>query len=503
MSTSRTTPSASFSLRQMALRIVPSVVVLVTALLVLALGPSAVRRISHAHVDAQIVRASSRLSDGGILEQFSAAARDVALVVEPSVVYISTRSPVRDARGVIAELTATGSGWVYDHDGHIISNAHVVDGADRIEVQLHTGSPVPAELVARDLRTDIAVLRVRHALLHPAQRGLSEDVRQGDLVFAFGSPFEFRFSMSSGIVSGLGRSTGQTDILYENYIQVDAAINPGNSGGPLTDARGRVIGMNTAIATSRNTLGGQGQFSGIGLAIPLSMIEAVADKLIRTGEADRGFMGVTVVEFNHILRRALNYDGAGFLIQDVVPGSPADRSGLRRNDVITHLDGRALGERDRIPVIIATKSPGDVVSARLWRQNGDADGGVEVDVEIELDRYDPVLQSPELTRGLREFGLVGLETATMQRSTEIGIPFVRGVLISEVWAGSDADELFQEGATIIAVNDLPVLTLDDLYVRSERVLRGDANPSSAVITSTLVLTVRTPTGQTRRIRVPL
>jgi len=481
--------------------VLPSAVVLATAAMVLLAGPAAVRHITFAQTEARILQASGRLAEGTILEQFSQATRDVALVIEPSVVHVSTRSRVRDSRGVASDLTASGSGWVYDAEGHIISNAHVVDGAEQIEVELHNGIVLPAELVARDLRTDIAVLKTRRGLLHPAARGSSETVRQGDLVFAFGSPFEFRFSMSSGIVSGLGRSTGQQDVLYENYIQVDAAINPGNSGGPLTDARGRVIGMNTAIATARNTPSGQGQFAGIGLAIPISMIESVADKLIRTGEAQRAFMGISVSPLTEVIRRTYDYDGQGAFVDNIVPGSPAERAGLRRADVITHINDRELTDRDRIPVIVATRAPGETISARVWRPDDNGDDGNQLEFTIVLEAFDPVLRTPEVTRVLQRFGLLDIDTATMQRAAAHGTTFERGAIVLRVRPGSNAERLLEPGSIITAVNDLPINTLDDLYVRIERLQLGKMIPIGATLRTDAILTARLPGGGLRRVRV--
>src|SRR5262249_20176701 len=157
--------------------------------------------ITYAQTEARIAAASARLREGNILDELDRATRDLAQIVEPSVVHISTRATIRDsATGRATPMTSSGSGWVYDGDGHIVSNAHVVDGADEIEVQLHNGALRHAEVVGLDLHTDIAVLRIDDDQLHPAIRGRSEQVRQGERVFAFGSPFDFRFSMSSGIV---------------------------------------------------------------------------------------------------------------------------------------------------------------------------------------------------------------------------------------------------------------------------------------------------------------
>lgn len=264
----------------------PGLVVLAAAAAAILAAPFAIRRATDAQADSDIVLASRILAGETVgaqsdelvvalplLEQLNRANRAVARLVEPSVVHVSTVMTMQ-RRNFTGPYTSSGSGWIWDADGHIVTNAHVVEGSDRLQVQLFDGELRDAELVGLDLRSDIAVIKIATGGLHPSLRGDSATLEQGDMVYAFGSPFDFRFSMSSGIVSGLGRTAGLADIDYENFIQTDAAINPGNSGGPLTDIRGRVVGMNTAIATGRGNGVGQGQFAGISLAIPMSMIES-------------------------------------------------------------------------------------------------------------------------------------------------------------------------------------------------------------------------------------
>ncbi|MCZ6612226.1 MAG: trypsin-like peptidase domain-containing protein, partial [Planctomycetota bacterium] len=262
----------------------PSLIVLGTALVVLLAGPAAIRRLTYAQTQARIIQANDRLENASVLRQLNQAYRDIAALVEPSVVHISIERLMRDRSGDDRVDRSAGSGWIYSDQGYIVTNEHVIRGAQRIQVQLYDGPRLrEAQLVGADQLTDVAVIKIPPGQLHPAVLGDPDDpVRQGDIVFAFGSPFDFRFSMSSGVVSGMGRSVGiiRGDhgrwMGYENFIQVDAAINPGNSGGPLTDARGRVIGMNTAIATGeRRSSFDDGQFASIGLAIPMSMIESV------------------------------------------------------------------------------------------------------------------------------------------------------------------------------------------------------------------------------------
>ncbi|MEY4786720.1 MAG: putative periplasmic serine endoprotease DegP-like precursor, partial [Planctomycetota bacterium] len=230
--------------------LLPATIVAIAAVVVLVATPQAIRSLSQAKVDAEVVAARSRLTRSNALEEVNQATRDIAKIVEPSVLSLSASGSQKGRAG--GSQVSTGSAWIYDVYGHIVTNGHVVDSAERIDVQLHNGKIVQAQLIGLDLKTDIAVLRIEADDLTPAQRSIDIPT-QGDMVFVFGSPFDFRFSMSAGIVSGIGRSAGLSEVDYENFIQVDAAINPGNSGGPLTDIYGRVIGMNTAIATGRGS----------------------------------------------------------------------------------------------------------------------------------------------------------------------------------------------------------------------------------------------------------
>ena len=487
----------------------PSLAVLGAAALVLFVTPEAVRRIGHARTEVEIEQASQRLARGTILDELNEAFRDVARVVEPSVVHVATAGRSMSRAGM-APYLSTGSGWIYDAEGHVVTNAHVIDGAARVEVQLHDGTVHPAEVVGMDLRTDIAVLRIDGAMLHPASRGDSDAVRQGDMVFAFGSPFDFRFSMSKGIVSGVGRIAGLEDIDYENFIQVDAAINPGNSGGPLTDVRGRVVGMNTAIATGRGPGVGQGQFAGIGLAIPMSMIESVVDQLIGTGEVAKGFLGVSVAPIE--MARAMadrdatlafiaeRFRGSGAIVTSVSEDGPAARAGLREGDVIVAIDGQRVTSRELVPALISSKRPGDRVPFELWR--ADVEGGTEetLRLEIVLDRLPAEVNHEGIVRGLRSLGLRRLDTHDEQHASELGIPYRRGVLVLDVDDDSPLAEAVPEGSVIVKVMNQPVGNLDDFYTRTSRVL---VQMARGMQVRDLVLHVVAPDGTEQAVPIPL
>jgi len=188
-------------------------------------------------------------------------------------------------------------------------------------------------------------------------------------------------------------------------------------------------------------------------------------------------------------------------VREVVRDGPADRAGLRRNDIITHIDGRELTGRDRIPVIVATKPPGQTITSRVWRPNPSGEGGSEIEFEVTLDRYDFVERSRVVTNTLQNFGLLDLETATPQRAASFGARFQRGAIVQRVRPGSDADRLLEPGSIILAVDDLPILNLDDLYVRIERLMISDITPIGPGFRTSVVLTAQLPGGGVRRVRV--
>ncbi|MCH7962286.1 MAG: trypsin-like peptidase domain-containing protein, partial [Planctomycetes bacterium] len=293
--------------------------------------------------------------------------------VEPSVVHIEALRPSRGQRRV-----SSGAGWVFDDQGHIVTNAHVVGDSLKIDVQFSDGREVSAVIVGTDEYTDIAVLRAStRSGMFPITRATREPPRIGDRVFAFGSPFGFKFSMSEGIVSGLGRNPRSAVEIsgFANFIQTDAAVNPGNSGGPLVDVSGRLIGMNVAIATGSQTDGsidGSGQSAGISFAIPLATIESVATQIIESGKVARGYFGIRyngswIVDVSDARTRR-----AGVAVTSVQEDGPAWRGGLRTNDVIVEINGQRITETDMLRSSIAPLRPGQRMRVRVWR-SGDPD----------------------------------------------------------------------------------------------------------------------------------
>jgi S1-C subfamily serine protease len=323
---------------------------------------------------------------------------------------------------------------------------------------------------------------------------------QGDLVFAFGSPFEFRFSMSSGIVSGVGRSAGLAEVEYESFIQVDAAVNPGNSGGPLTDVRGRVIGINTAIATGRGSTVGSGQFAGIGLAIPMSIAENVVTQLIASGSVTRGFMGVSMVDAerlkttpskNPIFRAvAEGFQGDGAVITSITPGSPAASAGLRLGDVITALGDRRISYRDEVLSEVGTKPPGTELPVVVWRATANGTMGERIELRVTLATMNPSVNAGVFLEAFQRAGLSELVNGSRGGRPGALVGASQGPIAADVPAGS----------LIVALEGQRVASVDDLWVRLARSTVGRVRLAASPAAN---MTVLRPDGTERDVEVPL
>jgi serine protease DegQ len=254
-----------------------------------------------------------------------------------------------------------GSGVIVSHDGYILTNNHVIEAADTIEVALNDGKKFPARTVGRDPETDLAVLRIDTGSALPAITFAPvEGVHVGDVVLAIGNPFGVGQTVTMGIVSAMGRSDLGINT-FENFIQTDAAINPGNSGGALIDTRGSLIGINTAIYSR------SGGSLGIGFAIPASSARNIMEQIIKNGQVTRGWLGVQVQEVTPELAQAFKLPQKGALIAGIVRNSPAAKGGLQPGDVLVALDGKAVGNAQSVLEIIASLPPGQLTKAAILR----------------------------------------------------------------------------------------------------------------------------------------
>ena len=265
-----------------------------------------------------------------------------------------------------------GSGVIVSNTGYIITNHHVVEAADEIEVALADGKKLLAKVVGNDPETDIAVLRVDADNLPAIAFGSSDSLRVGDVVLAIGNPFGVGQTVTSGIVSALGR-TGLGINTFENFIQTDAAINPGNSGGALIDASGGLIGINTAIFSR------SGGSMGIGFAIPVSTAKMVLEQIVKTGSVTRGWIGVEVQEITPPVAESFKLGSTrGALIAGVLRGGPADKAGVKPGDVLIEIDGKPVADPAAMLNLVAALAPGAAATMKLKRNGQDVEASVTV-----------------------------------------------------------------------------------------------------------------------------
>jgi Do/DeqQ family serine protease len=259
--------------------------------------------------------------------------------------------------------TNLGSGVIVSPAGYILTNHHVVEAADEIEVALPDGKKLLAKVVGNDPETDLAVLRVNAEKLPAITFGQSEQLRVGDTVLAIGNPFGFGQTVTSGIVSAIGRA-GLGISTFENFIQTDAAINPGNSGGALVDARGNLVGINTAIYSRT------GSSSGVGFAIPVSTARMVMDQIIKSGSVTRGWIGVELQQVTPALAESFRLgDTRGVLIAGVLRGGPSDKAGVKPGDVLTAVNDTPVADPQGMLNLVAALQPGSSARLKLRRQS--------------------------------------------------------------------------------------------------------------------------------------
>jgi len=310
--------------------------------------------------------------DAPLLDAYSNAVTKVVASVGPAVVHIRvTRATPGQAGRAPRRAEGSGSGVIITPDGYVVTNSHVVEGAGTVEVSLADGRGCGAEVVGRDPATDLALLRVQGSGLPIARLGDSDRLRVGQVAIAIGNPLGFQSTVTTGVVSALGRSLrSQSGRLIENVIQTDAALNPGNSGGPLVDTRGQVVGINTAII----------QFAqGICFAIPVNTVRWVVTLLIREGKVTRGYLGISgqkvPIPVSLVRHFHLRHD-TGVQVVSVTPGSPAAAAGLREEDIVVRLADSAITDIDDLHRLLTKHVIGEKLSLVLLR------GGAALDAEI-------------------------------------------------------------------------------------------------------------------------
>jgi len=348
-----------------------------------------------------------------------------------------------------------GSGVIVSPDGYILTNNHVVDKATELKVVLADKRQFPGKVIGTDPKTDIAVVKIEASGLPTLMFGDSSNLQVGDYAFAIGNPFGVGETATMGIISATGRN-GLDIEDYEDFIQTDASINPGNSGGALLDARGELIGINTAILS-----GNSGGNQGIGFAIPINMAKYVMDEILKHGKVVRGYIGVGIQELTPALAKAFGVPAEkGALVGSVVPDSPGAKAGLQRGDVITELNGQPVIGPNDLRLKVAAMAPGTVVHLKVNR------GGTVHDINVPLEETPAGQNAANAPGGQAENSPmrgVQVEELTSDIRQQLGLdPDVKGVVISNVSDGSPAAEAgLQRGDVIEQINRHPVNSVAD------------------------------------------
>jgi serine protease Do len=369
-----------------------------------------------------------------------------------------------------------GSGVIVDPNGYILTNRHVVERADRIQVKLLNDPKLyDAKVIGSDTETDIAVIKIDpRTPLQPAKIGNSDGMNVGDWVLAVGSPFGLQETVTAGIVSAKGRDV-QGAGQFQHFIQTDAAINPGNSGGPLVNMAGEVIGISTMIAT------GDGNNAGVGFALPSNTAVQVYNQIIKTGKVSRGSIGINFLPEDERTPALLRSFGVseGVVVNSVVAGSPAEKAGLKEGDVLVAIDGQPVQDGNDLVDKISTKPIGSKVRVRYMRY-GEAKP-LETTVTI-ADRAELFAEAnrdtgqtgPQGRQTEAKFGLT-LSDLTPEMARQLRAPSMQGCLVSGVEPNSFAEDVnIREGDIIVELQHQPVRSVDDLR-RIQRTLKsGDA-----------------------------
>ena len=442
--------------------------ILGTMVLLLASGPEA------AQTGAKSPQPSKSLAD------YSTAMEALAQSASPAVVQIlvQTLAPLGNGdsqrAGFVSEREATGSGVIVDPDGYIVTNAHVVRNARRIDVNILRsdergeephGHLVPAKLIGLDRQVDIAVVKIEGKNLPALSFVNSDNLRQGQLVLAVGSPLGLQNSLTHGVVSATVRQLNPESPMV--YIQTDAPINPGNSGGPLLDIEGRVAGINTMIYSE------SGGNEGIGFAIPANLAKDVYQRLRKDGRIRRGSIGVIPETITPTLGAALGLDrDAGVILSDVAPDSAADTAGLEPGDVVLSVDGKPMREARDLALAVFQRAPGDQMTMEIQRGKERMSKTVAV-----LERKSEPSQMEDLANSATLVRQLGILAVTVDEKVTAILPGLRrlsGVAVAAVPAEYAGNPGLVAGDVIYALNNRRIASLDELRDALKDKKSGDA-----------------------------
>jgi len=438
---------------------------MLAAVLIAGLSPSNIASAK----DGTVSRESSQL-----LGRLSDALAEVAEAARPAVVNISTTSTVTMEESPFGDMfndpffrrffgdqfehpgqkrkfksSALGSGVIVSENGYILTNNHVIKGADEIKVILYDKREFKGKVVGTDSRTDLAVIKINAKTLPVLKLGDSDKLKTGDIVLAIGNPFGLNQTITMGIVSAVGRSNiGLAD--FEDFIQTDAAINPGNSGGALVNSNAELVGINTAIFST------SGGYMGIGFSIPSNMVKTVMDSIIKHGKVIRGWMGVSIQNLTPELAKSLGIsETEGALISGVEKDSPADKAGLKRGDLVVALAGKKVIDSTSLRNMVAAMAPGTKIDVKIVRE------GKEQTVSMTLGEYKEKKTAKKL-----EYSNV-LKGITIQELTptlrdKLNVPEnLNGVVITDISSDSPSQGLLQVNDVIEEVNRETIQSAED------------------------------------------
>ena len=438
---------------------------------------------------ASSVFADNANPDLAIIDNLSSAFQRVSKRIAPSVVAISAvkrakkikrdanrrqggRSPLdeffgggrspfdelfgnrRAPRGNSPEGGGIGSGVIVSKDGYILTNNHVIEGADELKVTMQDDKTYEAKLIGGDPQSDLAVIKIEAKGLKAARLGDSDKLKVGQWVVAAGSPFNLQQSITAGIISATGRSNvGIAD--YEDFIQTDAAINPGNSGGPLVALTGEVVGINTAIFSK------SGGYMGVGFAIPVSMAKNIMASLIEDGKVERGFLGVIIQKLNKDLAESFGFSETdGALVSEVNEGSPAERAGILTEDIITRFDGVRIKNPSHLRNRVGQTDPNLQVNMEVFRKGKKKTLTVKVG-KLEADEAEQAVE--ESQEIVNELG-VDVSDITPEIKYKLDLKSEDGIVITAVEPGSIAQyNGLLRGDVITRLNGQVISTSKDFY----------------------------------------
>jgi serine protease Do len=393
--------------------------------------------------------------------------------------FFGNRAPDGSVPPRAFKRSATGSGFLVDRNGYILTNNHVVEKADSIKVKIpNDQEEYRAKLIGYDLETDLAVIKIdAKGPLSPARIGNSEAVQVGDWAIAIGSPFGLEATVTAGIVSATGRDIEGAQ-QFQRFIQTDAAINPGNSGGPLLNINGEVIGINTAIATQ------SGGYQGVGFALPVNTAAAVYNSIIRNGKMSRGSIGIQFNKYNNRpeLMKGLGLKG-GVIVEKVTPGQPADKAGMKAEDVIVAFNGKPVKDGDDLVNRVSATPIGSEADVTVDRSGKKVDLKVTIaDREEQLiaaedPRFSKHEESESTSKNDVKSARFGISLRpvndTEKQAAELGTR--GGVVVTQVQENSFAEEIgVQERDIIVSINRHPVASVDDVRNLQAKLKAGDA-----------------------------